>query len=160
MGYRKNWFIRLLDRVLSGGVWQQIGLLTAFIASILVFFILIAWVGGSELFGVEGCEDNQGLWGVYYHFVDAGNQYMVSGYKKWFSLLISLAGSVLMGGVLISTISNIIERRVEDYQKGRGALPQNNRSLPDYRVRGDHVEPNQATAFGRKYSCWGFEGRG
>lgn len=119
MGYRKNWFIRLLDRVLSGGVWQQIGLLTAFIASILVFFILIAWVGGSELFGVEGCEDNQGLWGVYYHFVDAGNQYMVSGYKKWFSLLISLAGSVLMGGVLISTISNIIERRVEDYQKGR-----------------------------------------
>lgn len=115
----KNWFLRLLDRVLSGGVWQQIGLLTAFIGGILLIFIVIAWLGGNELFGKEGCEESQGLWGVYYHFVDSGNQYMVNGYKKWFTLLISLAGSVLMGGVLISTISNIIERRVEDYQKGR-----------------------------------------
>jgi len=63
---------------------------------------------------------NKQQWTVYNNFADPGNQ---AKEQDWINRLtvgiISIAGSVLLGDVLISTISNIIERRVEVVWTGK-----------------------------------------
>lgn len=57
---------------------------------------------------------------MYNNFVDPGNQIEETAWPNRILVgLISISGSVLLGGVLISTISNIIERRVGVVYTGR-----------------------------------------
>lgn len=54
-----------------------------------------------------------------YHFLDPG--YLNDDETpavQGFMLLISLAGMVLLGGLLITTLSNIVERRVDGVERG------------------------------------------
>ena len=56
--------------------------------------------------------------------VDPGNQIEETAWPNRILVgLISISGSVLLGGVLISTISNIIERRVGVVYGGANDLP-------------------------------------
>lgn len=60
------------------------------------------------------------LWVVYNNFVDPGNQAEQVGWSNRLAVIcISMFGAVLLNGVLISTISNIIERRVETVRTGK-----------------------------------------
>ena len=71
-----------------------------------------------QLHGHE--EWGERLWAVYNNFVDPGNQIEETAWPNRILVgLISISGSVLLGGVLISTISNIIERRVGVVYAGR-----------------------------------------
>ena len=102
-----------IDRTISGGIKGQITLLSIVIIG--VFFIASALVICLNI-GL-GCEDNwtDQLWVLYNNFVDPGNQNSQQGTGNRLTvIIISLLGSILLGGVLISTISNIIERRGED----------------------------------------------
>lgn len=57
---------------------------------------------------------------VYNNFVDPGNQAEQVGWSNRLAVIcISMFGAVLLNGVLISTISNIIERRVETVRTGK-----------------------------------------
>lgn len=57
---------------------------------------------------------------VYNNFVDPGNQMNETAWSSRLLLgIVSFSGSILLGGVLISTISNIIERRVDVVNTGR-----------------------------------------
>ncbi|MCB6281506.1 hypothetical protein LI300_23730, partial [Phocaeicola vulgatus] len=47
------------------------------------------------------------LWNVYNNFVDSGNLISISPEDRPWALIISLLGSVVLGGLLISTLSNI-----------------------------------------------------
>ncbi len=70
-----------------------------------------------QLYGHE--EWGERLWVVYNNFVDPGNQIEETAWPNRILVgLISISGSILLGGVLISTISNIIERRVEVVNTG------------------------------------------
>lgn len=107
------------DRILSSGVKSQLFLLAGFILLVLVIFIAIEWATDSVLTIKEGGDRN--LWfDVYYHFVDPGNQYVVNGGgNRLLVSIVSITGSVLMGGLLISIISNMIDRRVEHAREGQ-----------------------------------------
>lgn len=116
-------FKRRIDSILSGSFWRQIGLL--FIANILVFGIaLISW----ELYNCykfddscpasESNESGNFLWKVYNHYIDTGNQAEIKGNERIVAFITSFVGSILFGCLLISTLSNIIERRVEKCRSG------------------------------------------
>ena len=100
-----------IDRILSSGIkWQLLFLLGVIVAAILVF-IVIEWLTGSILTIKENDPRNIFV-DVYYHFADPGNQYVVEGtWNRFLAFLISITGSALMGGLLISIFSNIIVRR-------------------------------------------------
>lgn len=108
-----------IDRILSSGIkWQLLFLLGVIVAAILVF-IVIEWLTGSILTIKENDPRNIFV-DVYYHFADPGNQYVVEGtWNRFLAFLISITGSALMGGLLISIFSNIIDRRVERAREGQ-----------------------------------------
>ena len=99
----------VIDRILSSGIRSQLLLLAGFIVLVLLSFVIIEWITGSRL-TIDGTRN---IWfDVYYHFVDPGNQYVVEGRgNRLLVSIVSITGSVLMGGLLISIISNVIDRR-------------------------------------------------
>lgn len=106
-----------IDRIICGGLWPQIGLLVSVIVVVLLFAGLWALLLRVNLNTSDGFWDN--IWAIYNNFVDSGNQIVENEVgNRFFAFFVSLFGSVLMGGVLISTVSNIIERRVERVRKG------------------------------------------
>lgn len=107
-----------IDHTISGGIWPQVKLLLIAILVVLISFSVFVIFTSIRL--GEAQEWDQILWVVYNNFVDAGNQITeVSWGNRILVGIISLFGSILMGGVLISTVSNIIERRVEAVRQGR-----------------------------------------
>lgn len=129
---------RWFDRTIYGGAWKQILLL--FIVA--AFLIGLAWasvcIWGKKALGpeqesttevvVDAVDGVQGdasdadiwtaLWNVYNNFVDSGNQIAVNRDDRGLALIISFFGTLVFGGLLISTISNIMERRVENSRNG------------------------------------------
>lgn len=110
----------IIDRILSSGIRSQLLLLAGIIVAVFVLFVIVEAITGSVL-TIKDAAGGRNLWlDVYYHFVDPGNQYGVEGgSNKLLVSIISITGSVLMGGVLISIISNIIDRRVERAREGQ-----------------------------------------
>lgn len=108
-----------IDRILSSGIRWQLLFLAVVIVFFILLFIVIEWVTGCTL-TIKENEPRNILLDVYYHFADPGNQYVVEGAgNRLLALFISITGSVLMGGLLISIFSNIIDRRVERAREGQ-----------------------------------------
>lgn len=108
-----------IDKVLSGGIRKQFLGFVSIIVIILVGSVILAFFTDDTIFGREDIKGK--IWGVVYHFLDPGNLSMEqkSTPMQWFTLLVALSGMVLMSGLLISTISNIIERRIEKVERGQ-----------------------------------------
>lgn len=112
-----EWF----DSVLSGGIFKQIGFYAATILIIYVLCVLVIWICGGTLFvSHEDCPTLSGsIRGVLYYFFDAGNLHAETSVSaKILSPIVSFIGMVLLSGLLITTLSNIVERRVENVVKG------------------------------------------
>lgn len=107
-----------IDRILSMGMWSQIIMLVVFC----LLTIGIGWIIVDKCDISLWTEDNASpLQSVVYYFFDPGNlSNEVNGAisSQLTSLIISSIGMVLLGGLLISTISNIIERRVQHITEG------------------------------------------
>lgn len=59
-------------------------------------------------------------------FIDPGSVTNVSPELRWFSLGVAILGLLLFTGLLISVVSNMLERRVERYREGEIAYPLEN----------------------------------
>lgn len=103
------------DRMLYGGTIKQILLL--FVVAIVIFalfFILIQW-------GDKTDNITENLWQLYYNFSDSNQQVSIDSALGWRRGIMALAtfwGTIIFGGMLISTLSNMLERRVELYRNG------------------------------------------
>lgn len=107
-----------IDKTISGGIKRQLTLLIAVIVTVLVISSLTVTCLHVGLSGGEGWSEQ--MWVLYNNFVDPGNQFSQDSWiNRIIVAIVSLLGSILLGGVLISTISNIIERRVETVRTGR-----------------------------------------
>lgn len=59
-------------------------------------------------------------------FIDPGSVANVTPELRWFSLGVAILGLLLVTGLLISVVSNMLERRVERYREGEIAYPLEN----------------------------------
>lgn len=112
-----EWF----DSILSGGIFKQLGIYTATILAVYVICVLAIWLCGETLFVSHQDTPTLGgsMRGVLYYFFDAGNLHEeTSVTAKILSPVISFLGMVLLGGLLITTLTNIVGRRVDNVSKG------------------------------------------
>lgn len=119
-----------LTWIIYGGAWKQICFLIIIVISLIVLSCLgVHWGSKHQMApseemtalaadSVANHSFQKTLWNVYNNFVDSGNLISISPEDRPWALIISLLGSVVLGGLLISTLSNIIERRVENCRNG------------------------------------------
>lgn len=120
------------DRSFSGKGWRQLAWLFGVIVTV---FLLIYLVSFAFIFPEPSLEEWTGidkdvpmgrLLQLICLFIDPGNIVEVPPYLRWFSLLVVVLGLILFCGLLISVISNMLERRVERYREGDIVYPLQN----------------------------------
>ena len=110
----KRNFKLLFDRSFSSGLGKQIIWLLAIVLVVYAVLIILSYV--STLY-TPGGEDSQGRWyDILLVLIDPGSG--SSAISSPFVILCSIFGLVVFSGMLISVISNVLERRVESYQNG------------------------------------------
>lgn len=120
-----RWLL-LLDRTFSGTIWWQILILLGFVLAALLVGLVICYF---LVFGVNTQKISFYEWALYL-LID-GNALnsiytddYVNGGRPWtilFAILGSLLGVIVFGGMLISVFSNMLERRIENYRKGKNS---------------------------------------
>ena len=119
---RKLSFIEQFDRTLSGGFLKQITWLTIFTLMILAVLVGISLLfpEGDQIFGMGGRLER--IKGLFYHLIDPGNlsleSHNIIGIQV-FTGIVAALGMVLLSGMLITTLTNVVERtRIEKYDGG------------------------------------------
>lgn len=77
------------------------------------------YVSKADTAKIAAKEDPSLFWGVYYHFIDPGNQHMAaskSGRQR--AAMAAILGYILMNGLLVSTLISWFDRRKEKWLKG------------------------------------------
>lgn len=111
----------VFDRIISRGVITQIFCLAAGMGT--CFFLLWGIARGLSLNFFSGDDGGAGtqlsLWRAWNVFTESVDMDLnLEGNHSFGAALFRLIGAVLFGGILISTISNVIDRRVEKWSKG------------------------------------------
>ena len=124
-------FIEKMDKIISGGISKQLISFFIFTGIVVLGFMLISFLFGEDVtfYGEKEIYGNvrfERLSGLLYHFMDpsslaktAGNGIVV----QVFVFLFTFAGMVLLGGLLITTLTNIVDRRVSDIEEGKVVYP-------------------------------------
>ena len=120
----KSAIMERIDPVISGGVAKQIRTYLLFIACTIVAFLTLSLLFNDDVtfFGMGEGSRLCRMQGLLYHFIDPGNLQMEAGSGFWpqaFALVFALFGMVLLGGLLITTLTNIVERRVSNIEEGK-----------------------------------------
>jgi hypothetical protein len=126
---------RILDKTVSGSFWKQIVFAIAFTVGIFSFFAVISLITVPDIASkpktsepsAEQCNplnhEIKGLgtnryWALLSQFLDPGNIDKAEEEHRILTSLVAIAGSVTLGGLLIATLSNILERRVDKIKNG------------------------------------------
>ena len=113
IGIFKNLPLRF-DRSFSKGLFRQVLWLVGIMA---IVYILLAGLSGISALYSPGGEDSQGKWyDIMLVLIDPGSA--SSSMSTPFTILCAILGLIIFSGMLISVISNVLERRVEAYQNG------------------------------------------
>lgn len=118
-----NWLLKF-DRTFSDGLWKQIIILGAvFLIAVIIGLIICYFLP----FGKEGERIHFYEWAVYL-LIDGNalnslyNADLPADDRPWvviFAILGSLLGVIVFGGMLISVLSNMLQRRIENYRTGK-----------------------------------------
>ena len=118
---------RQFDGIIAGNVWRQV--VTLLLIMVVVWFLLFVVVliidscsGNSLLlFGNESNGFSKG-WAVLFQMLDPGNAYMVTAQSTWVAriigFLLALVGGIVFSGLVISSMSNMFERRMDKIKNG------------------------------------------
>ncbi|QGY47286.1 hypothetical protein GM418_27560 [Maribellus comscasis] len=123
--------IRIFDRSFSGSIWKQLLWLLFFLLIAFLFWLGLSYLflgsnvyieasfdGGKKLVNSLNKEMNNRFWGIISHLFDPGNLHMADSRTRLFALLVAFSGSALLSGLLISTFSNSLERRIDKIKLG------------------------------------------
>ena len=135
---------RRFDQSISGGFGKQILWLTGFTLLVLTLLFVLSFLlepqppkdEGKETLlhqdsalpansGEKGSSFNRQvetdgrLWAIVSQFMDAGNMDKADKKYRLFIALVALSGTAILGGLLISTVSNAFERRVDKIKNGQ-----------------------------------------
>ena len=114
--------IERLDKIISGGLSKQIMALLKITGGVIVIFAVL-----SLIFPVDITFDGQEVSGIFsripgllYHFLDPGNISDASSPgAQAFVTIFAITGMILLGGLLITTLTNIVERRIANIEEGK-----------------------------------------
>ena len=104
-------FWKTFDKALHRGAWGQ----WMWLGGFLVFF-------GAALYGISHAYVGIGVWRVVELLLDPGS--FVGAFKEngtAFQLITTLIGAVFFTGLLISTVGNTLERRIDRFRNGNVA---------------------------------------
>lgn len=116
--------IAKIDRIISGGVRKQVRCFLIITFAVIGLFLITSLFFNEDVtfFGLGENSKLCRMQGLLYHFMDPGNIYIeqVNGVgAQIFVILFALSGMALLGGLLITTLTNIVERRVSDIEEGK-----------------------------------------
>lgn len=120
----------LFDRSISSKFWKQLLWLVGIAAFVFGFWSIISLFLFQHLPDSAFNKDIENRWwGLYSQFLDPGNIHQaksdpqtthpINSNIRLFIALVALSGSVVFGGLLISTFSNAFERRIDKIKAGR-----------------------------------------
>ena len=104
-----------LDRALSGGMGRQI---LIYLLVVVACFLLLFGLG--LLLKIPLKNEELGFndfWSMLFYYYDGGLEGSQPG-NRWFVYLVNILGSILMGGVLIATITNFLMSNRDKAEKG------------------------------------------
>jgi hypothetical protein len=105
---------RAIDRAISGGIGRQLLFFTG--TALVVFFALLGL--SSLLYPPEGSFDGR-FWTLLINFIDTGGFDETAGVGRVLILITNILGMVLLTGMMVSVLTNIIERRIERVKTAR-----------------------------------------
>ena len=112
-----------LDRILSQGLWSQLLLLAILMAAAFVFANLILLL--SPIDWASFCKDQQiSRWvAPFYLLIDSNafttvREHCANGWTVFLACIIYIIGVFLFTGMMVSVMTNMIERRVEKHRNG------------------------------------------
>lgn len=101
------------DRSFSKGLGRQLAWLVSIVVLAIAVLMLVGLAGydaPAETTFIQRCTDVIAL------MIDPG--YEGEGILRPFAMLVGVVGLVVFGGMLISVMSNVLERRIESFQRG------------------------------------------
>ena len=124
MSKRNKTLLLRFDRILSQDILRQTLILVAILAVVFVASFILLSLSGSDW--IQYCRDNHiSEWVFPLYLLIDGNAFHdfcscenVSGTAVFIACLIFIAGVIIFTGMLISVMTNMIERRVEDHREG------------------------------------------
>lgn len=133
----KRFFTLGFDRAFSGRGRKQFAWLVGILLLFFGVIYLVSWLFSfPEPSNVAPPDSQQGasssdvpmgrLLQLICLFIDPGSVANVTPELRWFSLGVAILGLLLFTGLLISVVSNMLERRVERYREGEIAYPLEN----------------------------------
>ena len=133
----KRFFTLGFDRAFSGRGRKQFAWLVGILLLFFGVIYLVSWiftfpepsdaVTPDSPQGTGGSDVPMGrLLQLLCLFIDPGSVANVTPELRWFSLGVAILGLLLVTGLLISVVSNMLERRVERYREGEIAYPLEN----------------------------------
>ena len=110
--------IRLgFDRLLSKSIWQQFAILG--LALIVIFFLSWFFLHLSECRWEDFCKNNNlSEWLLPLYLLIDSNAHSVNGWALFVSSIIYVIGMFIFNGMIISIMTNSIERRVKSHEEG------------------------------------------
>ena len=113
------------DRILAQDLQRQVLILIALLFAIFLVSIFLLSISGNDW--LEYCrKDNVSKWVFPLYLLIDGNAFHdfcsnkdVSGLTVFIACLIYITGVVIFTGMIISVMTNMIERRVENHREGR-----------------------------------------
>lgn len=133
----KRFFTLGFDRAFSGRGRKQFAWLVGILLLFFCVIYLVSWFFSfpepsdvatpDSQHGASGSDVPMGrLLQLICLFIDPGSVANVTPELRWFSLGVAILGLLLVTGLLISVVSNMLERRVERYREGEIAYPLEN----------------------------------
>lgn len=120
-----NFFTRIFafhfDRSFSGKGWKQLAWLFGVILVIFISFYLACLLALNPEISPESH-----LFQLVCLFIDPGSIKDTGNMPQWLAVCVAIIGLILFCGLLISVISNMLERRVERFREGDIVYPMHN----------------------------------
>lgn len=124
MKRKHNNILLRFDRILSQDILRQVLILVIILSAVFVFSFILLSISGNDW--QQYCEEKDiSKWVFPLYLLIDGNAYNnfygnehVGGWAVFMASLIYVAGVVIFTGMLISVMTNMIERRVENHRSG------------------------------------------
>lgn len=120
-----SWLRLRFDRILSQDIFRQVLVLVVILFGVFFVSFLLLSLSGSDWQDYSK-EHNISKWVFPLYLLIDGNAFSnfyvsknIGGGTVFLAFLIYVAGVIIFTGMIISVMTNMIERRVEDHRKGR-----------------------------------------